>query len=69
MSWSTVNEILGLAIVDPAFRGKLLSSPLKAVEEQGFVLTHKEVCVIQRIHARDLTDFSQQIIDNLYPKK
>jgi hypothetical protein len=69
MSWSTVNEILGLAIVDPTFRRELLSSPLKAVEEQGFVLTLEEICVIQRIHARDLTDFSQHIIDNLYPKQ
>jgi hypothetical protein len=69
MSWSTINEILGLALVDKAFREKLLSYPLRAVQEREFELTSRELSVIQHIHAHNLTDFSRHIIDNLYPRK
>lgn len=69
MSWSTVNEVLGLAIVDPIFRSKLLSSPLSAVQEREFDLTSEELRIIQEINARDLAEFSQCIIDNFYPEK
>lgn len=69
MSWSILNEILGLAIVDRTFRKKLLSSPLNAIYEREFVLSPEEVRVLQHIHVHDLAEFSQYIIDNLSPKQ
>lgn len=65
MSWTTLNEILGLAIVDPTFRRKLLHSPLHAIHEREFVLSPEETCVLQRFHAHDLVEFSQYILDHL----
>ena len=57
MSWKIINEILGLAIVDPTFQGKLLASPLSAVQERGFDLTPEETDILQCIHAHDLCEF------------
>ncbi|GCE27621.1 hypothetical protein KDA_31050 [Dictyobacter alpinus] len=69
MSWSILNEILGLAIIDPVFQKKLLSSPLDAIYEREFVLSPEEIHVLQHIHVHDLAEFSQCIIDNLSPKQ
>jgi hypothetical protein len=63
MSWQIINEMLGLAIVDPAFREKLLQAPLVAAKDQGFELTINEEHLIQSIHAHDLSEFSQRIIE------
>lgn len=66
MSWKIINEILGLAIVDPTFQNKLLASPLSAVQEQGFNLTSEEMHILQCIQTHDLCEFSQRLIEELH---
>ena len=63
MSWQTVNEILGLAAIDPDFCQKLLQEPLRAVQSQGFKLSKEEEYVFSSIKAEDIHDFSQQLLD------
>jgi hypothetical protein len=47
----------------------LLASPLSAVQERGFDLTPEETDILQCIHAHDLCEFSQRIIEDLHPNK
>ncbi len=42
MSWETINCILGLAAIDPAFRQWLQQNSLAALEAQGFELASIE---------------------------
>lgn len=63
MSWQTIDEMLGLAIIDLAFREELLQSPLAAARERGFELTPDEASLVQAIRASDLSEFSQCIVD------
>jgi len=67
MSWQEINELLGLAMIDPDFCRKLLTDPLKAANSKGFNLTERERETLCRITAHDLCNFSQQIIVKLAP--
>jgi hypothetical protein len=62
MSWQTIDEMLGLAVIDPAFREELLHSPLSAARERGFELSPDEEQLVQTIHAHDLSEFSRCIV-------
>jgi len=68
MSWTTINEIIGLATVDPYFCEELLLHPLFAVQEQGFELTPLEQNIFELIQAQDLSEFSQIVLDQLTSK-
>lgn len=63
MSWRTIDEMLGLAIIDPAFCEELLHSPLVAAKDRGFELTPAEEQLVQTIRAQDLSEFSQRIVE------
>ncbi|HET8846869.1 MAG TPA: Os1348 family NHLP clan protein [Ktedonobacteraceae bacterium] len=63
MSWQTIDDMLGLAIIDPAFREELLHSPVVAAKDRGFRLTPDEERLVETIRARDLSEFSQYIVD------
>jgi hypothetical protein len=63
MSWQTIDEMLGLALIDPVFREELLQAPLVAAKERGFKLTSDEECLVQSIRAYDLSEFSQCIVE------
>ena len=65
MTWKQVNELLSLAAVDQDFCQKLLTDPLAAIQQYGFQLTEHEQQVIQQIKAKDLTAFSQRIMEHL----
>lgn len=69
MSWKEINEILGLATIDPDFCQALLHNPLLAVEEQGFKLTEKEAQVLGSTHAKDIYELSQHLIDQLHDEQ
>lgn len=62
MSWKTVNAILGLATVDEEFRRALLADPLAAIRAQQIELTIEEQKAFRTISARNLSEFSQQLI-------
>ena len=63
MSWQTVNEILGLASIDPAFCQELLQEPLQAIRSRGFNLSKEEKQIFSSIKAKDIQDFSQQLLE------
>ena len=65
MSWQTINEILGLATVDPVFRQALLKDPLPAIHDQGFQLTEREVQALTNVQAKDIYELSQKLIERL----
>ena len=65
MSWHTINEILGLATIDPAFRQALLQNPLPAIHAQGFQLTDREAQVLASTQANDIYELSQKLIERL----
>ena len=67
MSWTTINQTLGLAIIDHAFCQELLAHPLSAFQNQEVPLTEVEQEVIAQIKARDLAEFSQIIFEQLRP--
>lgn len=68
MSWQIINEILGLAAIDHEFCQRLLVDPLRAAQEQGFRLTPREQSIFNTITARDLQEFSQQVLASLAPE-
>jgi hypothetical protein len=69
MSRKIINAILGLASVDQAFRRELLENPLQAVQAKQFELTPEEEEIFKRISARDLSEFSQQLLAHLDSKE
>jgi len=68
MSWKTVNEILGLALIDSNFCQDLLANPLHAIQRYDFPLTEREQQVISQIKFNDLTQLSQVIMEQLAEK-
>jgi hypothetical protein len=62
MSWQAIDEMLGLALIDPVFCEALLREPIRAAEDQGFKLTAEEKRFFQGIRAHDLSEFSQRLI-------
>jgi len=67
MSWKTINEILALASMDPAFREALQSDPLSAVEAQGFELTDEERHVFQECSSLTLAEICRVLLERLAP--
>lgn len=65
MSWKSINEILGLAIVDPDFCKALLADPLFAAQQEGFALTEEEQKILSEIHEDQLFKLSQQLMTRL----
>jgi hypothetical protein len=65
MSWKIINHILGLAAVDKTFAQELLEDPLGAVRAKGLQLTPEEEKVFSTISAKDLREFSQQLMQRL----
>jgi hypothetical protein len=68
MSWQTVNQVLGLAMINTQFADRLLTDPLPTVQELGFDLTEKEQRVLQEVKARDIVELSQILIEKLNNK-
>jgi len=58
----TINSILARALFNEKFCQNLLEDPSTAIKQQQFVLTKEEEEKINVIVARDLSEFSQQIL-------
>jgi hypothetical protein len=67
MSWRTVNQILGLASIDPKFRQILQDDPLSATEVLGFELTPEEQEVFRTCASLSFAEFCQQLLEQLAP--
>jgi len=68
VSWESINEMIGLAMVDLDFRQELLAYPLEAAQARGFKLTPKEQEVLKNIAASDIYEFSQLVQARLGPR-
>ena len=62
MSWKTVNAILGQAMLDEVFCEELLKNSVQAIRQRQFVLTKEEEEKLSNIVAKDLSEFSQQVL-------
>lgn len=66
MSWQTINQVLGLAIVDAKFAQRLLADPLVAIWEFGFELTEEEQHTLGQIKVDNVSDLSQILVEKFY---
>lgn len=69
MSWQTINNILARAMTDARFADKLLTNPLQAIYEAGFVLTPEELQVFREAKATDMADLSKTLLAQLRPQE
>lgn len=67
MPWKTINRILGLASINPAFRQQLQEDPASAVKTQGFELTPEELEVFTRFCSLPFPQFCQHLQAELSP--
>lgn len=69
MSWNSINEMIGLALIDPDFCQELLDNPVGAAQTRGVDLTPKELDVLSKIHVDNIFEFSQIVLDKLAPDR
>lgn len=65
MSWQTVNQVLGLAMIDETFANLLLKNPREALTLYNIQLPPDEMESICACQAQTLHEFSQQLIEKL----
>lgn len=69
MSWKTINQIIGLASIDQAFRDALQQKPLDTLEAEGFQLTTEEQEIFTTCSTLSFADFCQYIVNKLEPDR
>ncbi|HEU5378447.1 MAG TPA: Os1348 family NHLP clan protein [Ktedonobacteraceae bacterium] len=67
MPWKNINQILGLACIDPEFWRALQKDPFAAIQTQGFELTPEEMVMLSKIMTSDLDEFCQGVVDRFAP--
>ncbi|HEU5376983.1 MAG TPA: Os1348 family NHLP clan protein [Ktedonobacteraceae bacterium] len=65
MSWQTIHNMLGLAIIDPKFANRLLANPLLAAEDFGFDLSIAEREALRNVQAGNITELGQILLKRL----
>lgn len=65
MSWKAINELIGLATIDPDFCQELLVNPRTTLLKKGVDLTPQELEFLSTITAIDISEFGQKILDKL----
>lgn len=69
MSWKTINHIIGLASINPAFREQLQQDPQTALETEGFKLTPKEMDAFISLAPLPFTQFCRHLQETLAPEE
>lgn len=69
MSWRTVNQVLGLASINPTFRQILQTSPLSATEALGFELTPQEQAVFRECASLSFPTLCLYVSQRLAPDR
>ncbi len=64
MSWRVINDIIGLATINPDFCRAFLDNPTQAARAHGFTLTLEEEQVLNTIKVNDIYEFSQKLIEH-----
>jgi hypothetical protein len=67
VSWKTINQILGLACIDPEFWQALQKDPVTTIRAQGFELTTHEQKVVAEAASLNLPEFCQHLLERLAP--
>ena len=67
MSWKTINQIIGLATINPAFRQQLQQDPLMALETQGVRLTPEELEAFKAFVSLPFPQFCQCLLKEFAP--
>jgi hypothetical protein len=67
MPWKTINRILGLASINPAFRQQLQEDPPSALKAQGFELDPEELEVFIKFCSLPFPQFCQRLQAELAP--
>ncbi|HEY0755434.1 MAG TPA: hypothetical protein VGD98_15865 [Ktedonobacteraceae bacterium] len=65
MSWETLHEIFGLAATDDIFAQELLTNPVDAIEQRGYLLTLEEREAFRVNAARTLPLLCQHVLRQL----
>ncbi len=69
MSWQTINNVLGLAMIDELFADQLLKEPREALSTYGIQLPSNEMEILCTCQARTLPELSQQLLKKLGPNQ
>lgn len=67
MSWKMINQILGLASINPTFQQQLQEDPLVALEARDFELTSEELEVFKTSASLPFSQFCQCLLETLDP--
>ncbi len=67
MSWKTINRILGLASINPAFQQQLQQDPQTALEAHGFQLTAEELAAFKKFASLPFPLFCERLCSELAP--
>lgn len=67
MSWKMINQILGLASINPTFQQQLQENPLQALEAQKFKITPEEQEVFKTSASLPFSQFCQCLVEALAP--
>jgi hypothetical protein len=67
LSREILNELIGLAMIDPFFCEQLLANPQKAAFDHGFQLEPQEQSGFSQIQADTIYEFSKQVMEKLMP--
>jgi hypothetical protein len=65
MSRKMINQIIGLAAIDPAFWQALQERPMETLEARGFQLTAEERAIFLKITALPFPEFCQSLLELL----
>lgn len=68
MTWKTVNQIIGLASINRAFRQQLQQDPVAALESRGFELAPEELDVLIRSCSLPFPQLCQYLQETLDPE-
>lgn len=69
LSKEILNELIGLAMIDPVFCEQLLAHPEQAALDHGFRLTPEERAVFAQIQADTIHEFSRKVLEKLTSDK
>lgn len=69
ISWKTINQIIGLPTINPAFRQQLQEDPLAALEEQGVTLTPEELAVFKSFASLPFAQFCERLSEEFAPEE
>lgn len=69
MAQKTVEELIGRALTDRAFRDKLLANPEKTLAEEGYSVGPEVLEAIKKANPDDVNAMAQGLEQNLAARK